>query len=406
MHEFEQELPPETTLRKGRKKGSYLYRQLAATLAELIEAGQYAAGQRLPSMEQLAAHFAVNKLTVYKALQFLSKEGYVRTVRARGTFVSPERAGRMPTSLRTAIPLVGTMTPDRISPPPSKGISNIAIVSRVMMPGLTGHYHLMLVDSIGNRLAAHGMGMLMLPTQMFPDEGAVVEAARRCGAVGLICVGELRSDVIGGLLALPGVPCVLLDYCGIGIPADTICQNNRSGAYLAVRHLLETGRRRIAIVCGPEDQRVSAERWEGAMHALREDKIAQPVAVAHGNFSKVSGGFAMRELLDGGAGFDAVFFMNDEMALGGLEVARERGLRVPQDFAVMGYDDIPLASESIISLSTVRAPVYQMGELAVEHLMEMRSNPEFPARTQEIIPSLKIRNTTAPVGVRQAVTPA
>lgn len=376
---------PAVELRRGRNKGTYLYRQFADSVEEQIRSGHYQPGQKLPSMDQLAANFSINKLTVYKALQELARRGVIRTVRAQGTFVSGGEDDP-----RVAAPggVVGTARLNGLS---------VGVVSRVMPPGNTGYYHLMLVDALRRGLDQFGAGLLLLPTNSLEHEEEIAGLVRESPVGGILCIGELETRTFQALMSDTRKPLVLLDYCEIGLPADTICQNNRNGAYLAVEHLLASGRKRIALVCGPEDQRVSLERREGALHALRQYGFNAPVRLEEGNFSKVSGCRAMERLLASGEPFDAVFFMNDEMALGGLEVARTAGKHVPEDFAVIGYDDIPLAGEQIISLSTVRAPVEQMGRLAVEHLMALRENPAMIKRSQELMPELVARRSTAPV---------
>ncbi len=376
---------PAVELRRGRKKGSYLYRQFAASVEQMIREGHFQPGQKLPSMDQLAASFSLNKLTVYKALQVLARRGVIRTVRAQGTFVS----GGAGTPAATAGEN-GTVTipaTQRISLP-------VGVVSRVMAPGITGFYHLMLLDAMRNRLDAFGSGLLMLPTNSLPEEEQVAEVAQRSSVCGIICIGELKRSTLQMLQRRLRVPLILLDYREIGLPADTICQNNRNGAFLAVEHLLANGRKRIAIICGPDDQRVSQERLEGALHALRQYGVEAPVCIEKGNFSKNSGNLAMARLLARNLSVDGIFCMNDEMALGALEVARAQGLRTPEDLALIGYDDIPLAGEDIISLSTVRAPVQQMGWLAVEHLMALRTNPQQVQRTQELMPELVVRRSS------------
>lgn len=392
---------PAVELRRGRKKGTYLYRQFADSVEQLIREGHFQPGQKLPSMDQLAANFELNKLTVYKALQVLAKRGVIRTVRAQGTFVTGGAGGPAP----GAVPSGGSFgggagggaNPARPAMllPAQKTALPVGVVSRVMMPGHTGYYHLMLLDAMRNRLDAFGSGLLMLPTNSLPEEEQIAEVAQRSPVCGIICIGELKRSTLQMLQGRLRVPLLLLDFREIGLPADTICQNNRNGAFLAVEHLLATGRKRIAIICGPDDQRVSQERLEGAFHALRQYGIDAPVCMEKGNFSKQSGNLAMARLLARGVAFDGLFCMNDEMALGALEVARSQGRHAPQDFALVGYDDIPLAGEDIISLSTVRAPVQQMGWLAVEHLMLLRTNPQQVQRTQELMPELVVRRTSS-----------
>ncbi|MEU3632671.1 MULTISPECIES: LacI family DNA-binding transcriptional regulator [Streptomyces] len=143
--------------------------------------------------------------------------------------------------------------------------------------------------------------------------------------------------------------------------------DNRGGAREAVRYLLGLGRERIAHLAGPSDQTSATDRLAGYRDVLLD---ADPGLVAQGDFTEESGARAMAELLERRPGLDAVFAGNDLMASGALRVLRERGLRVPQDVAVVGFDDMASVAETTDPpLSTVRQDIEGMGRLMVRLLM-------------------------------------
>ncbi|WP_016905165.1 LacI family DNA-binding transcriptional regulator [Streptomyces xiaopingdaonensis] len=148
--------------------------------------------------------------------------------------------------------------------------------------------------------------------------------------------------------------------------------DNRGGARQAVAHLRARGRRRIAVITGPLDQTSAQDRLDGYHDALAESDGAPRQAtplVAHGAFTAEGGEAAMAELLDADPEIDAVFAGSDLMASGALRTLHRRGLRVPEDVAVVGYDDLEPAAWSEPTLTTVRQDVERMGSMMAELLL-------------------------------------
>jgi DNA-binding LacI/PurR family transcriptional regulator len=143
--------------------------------------------------------------------------------------------------------------------------------------------------------------------------------------------------------------------------------DNRGGAREAVRHLLSLGRRRIATITGPLDQTASVDRLDGYRDILMD---ADARLVVEGDFSEAGGARAMAELLDRAPDLDAVFVASDLMASGALRVLRERGRRVPEGVAVVGFDDMASVAEGTDPpLTTVRQEIEEMGRLMVRLLL-------------------------------------
>lgn len=148
--------------------------------------------------------------------------------------------------------------------------------------------------------------------------------------------------------------------------------DNRGGGRIAVEHLLSLGRRRIGHISGPLDQTSAADRWLGYRDALGDGAAA---LLERSDFTQAGGAQAMARLLETAPDLDAVFAGNDLMACGALEVLRQRGLRVPQDVAVVGFDDIEsVALSADPPLTTVRQDVEEIGRemtrLLLRHLAE------------------------------------
>ncbi|MGW1818368.1 LacI family DNA-binding transcriptional regulator [Streptomyces sp. NPDC002125] len=169
--------------------------------------------------------------------------------------------------------------------------------------------------------------------------------------------------------------------------------DNRGGARAAVRHLVSLGRRRIAHIAGPRDQTSALDRIDGYHDVLPD---AGPELIADGDFTPEGGARAMAELLAAHPDLDAVFVSNDMMASGALRVLRERGVRVPEDVAVVGFDDMASVAEATEPpLTTVRQDVEGMGRLMVRLLME-RLNSDTGSWPESVItPTELIRRASA-----------
>lgn len=149
--------------------------------------------------------------------------------------------------------------------------------------------------------------------------------------------------------------------------------HNAAPAGRATEHLLSLGHRRVAhISYGSFEYQGATERLQGYQGALAGAGFAfDRSLVREGDFSPESGFATMTSLLDAGAEFTALFASNDTVALGAMAALRARGLRIPEDVAVVGYDDIPLAAFSAPPLTTVRSPALEHGSLAAEMLISL-----------------------------------
>lgn len=179
-----------------------------------------------------------------------------------------------------------------------------------------------------------------------------------------------------------------IPYLFIGRPQDdddcpAVLVDNIGGARQMAHHFAEHGFRRILLIAGAPDNLDSNDRVYGFKLGLSErGLVPDRLDLVHGDFSRESGRDAAREML-AGAEYDAVFAANDFMALGAILHCRERGIRVPEDLAVCGFDDALFAEFLIPSLTTVRQPMFDIGSVAMEEVVRALERPS--AREQRII---------------------
>jgi DNA-binding LacI/PurR family transcriptional regulator len=185
-----------------------------------------------------------------------------------------------------------------------------------------------------------------------------------------------------------------------------VCADNRQGGRLAAEHLLLLGHRAIGIVSALPLDEGMADREAGFLDALRAAGLAtdrSSVPVTYGDHQIEGGRIATTELLAHEPGLTAVFVLNDLMALGALEAARESGRRIPQDLSIVGFDDIPFAALANPPLTTVGQPIRQLGEQAADLLLHVIEHGAAPAQDQGapnvLLPNRLIqRASTARVG--------
>jgi LacI family transcriptional regulator len=179
----------------------------------------------------------------------------------------------------------------------------------------------------------------------------------------------------------------------------TVGATNFTGGVTAAEHLLSLGHRRIAHAGGPQSFDCSHARLAGYSSALRQAGIELDESlITHSTFSYDAGRRAARDLLDRSDRPTAIFAASDEIALGMMEEARRRSIRIPQDLSVVGFDDTFLASRSVPPLTTVAQPLLEMGRVAARSLAQMISNDVVSTRHIELATRLVIRDSTAPHG--------
>jgi LacI family transcriptional regulator len=212
---------------------------------------------------------------------------------------------------------------------------------------------------------------------------------------GLVAIEpEGTLDYLADLYA-SGLPVVLIDDRGNGPQLPSVATTNRAGGALAARHLWELGRRRPLVITGPEKFGCTQDRLGGFADTFAAaGSPVDPRLVVEGDFTYDAGSRAVKDSLDAGLSFDAVFAHNDLSAAGALQALRHAGRAVPDDVAVVGFDDIAHAAHTEPPLTTIRQPMRQMGETAARRLIAHFDGTPL-TRDPAILPAtLVVRETT------------
>ena len=210
----------------------------------------------------------------------------------------------------------------------------------------------------------------------------------------LVIEPEGTLDYIAGLHAR-GLPVVMIDDRANRPLFPSVATTNRSGGHAAGEHLLEIGRRRPLVVTGLNRFGCTQERLDGFAEAYANAGLElDPTLVVEGDFTFDCGQVAVKRTIEAGIHFDAVFAHNDLSAAGAMQAVREAGRRVPEDVAVVGFDDLPLAATTEPPLTSVRQPLRQMGETAARLLLAHFDGAALPQSPTVIPTTLAIRGST------------
>lgn len=246
---------------------------------------------------------------------------------------------------------------------------------------LLNPFYAEIAQDIMERAQELGYGVALSSGASLQEERRAVEGFLNRGVDGLIvCSAQLADPVVDDLLE-QGRPFVLamrnVDRSPGGRAVNHVGLDNQGGAFMAMEHLLSLGHHRIGLIAGPREVSTGRDRQLGAMAALEKWGLKlDPELMAEGDFSRASGQELAVRLLDLPARPTAIFAMNDEMALGVLEAVQERGMSVPQDLALVGFDDIFMAGLKGIDLTTISQKKAVMGKMAVDRLIGLLQGHE------------------------------
>ena len=260
----------------------------------------------------------------------------------------------------------------------------------VVLPDLHGEFFSEIVRGMDREASRRGYLLLLSTLHAGGEKATNAMRAMRGRVDGLIVMApHLGADELSA--ALPkGLPSILINTRAGAGQHPSIHLDNAAGVRAVVEHLASLGRKRLVHIAGPADN-IDAQEREAA---FREAVAAHGLEgrIVGGDFEMESGEAAIRRLLAEAIEFDAVFAANDNMAIGTLEALRAAGKRVPEEVAVVGFDDIPLARH--MGITTVRVRIAELGERALQRLVDGfvkdQGGDELHA------PELVIRSTTDP----------
>lgn len=258
----------------------------------------------------------------------------------------------------------------------------------------TDPYFPILIQGVASACNAHDRSVMLWLADPEYERRTISQILYSGLIEGVILASMLMDDSLLPSLIKSNFPFVLVGRHPTDSRVSYVDVDNINSARQAVTYLLEQGYRRIATIAGPRNMIAGADRLEGYTMALRDQGIAiDPNLVVGGDFSEDSGYSATQKLLPFKP--DAIFAASDAMALGALRALRDANLRVPQDIALVGFDDMPFAARTDPPLTTVRQPVHRAGVVAAEMLIDLIATPNAKPRRTILPTELVIRETCA-----------
>ena len=257
----------------------------------------------------------------------------------------------------------------------------------VLLPDLYGEFFSEVIRGIDLAARRGGYHLLVSGSHGDRDETEAMVRAMRGRVDGLIVLspdvdrGALRANVPDKF------PVVLLNSAGGGRSFDSIAVDNFGGATAMMRHLARLGHRRVAFIEGPSGNRDASERLRGYREAMRSVGEWSKELEIPGNFREEAGYEACGRIRKLRPRPSAVFAANDSMAIGLLYACREEGVRVPEELAIAGFDDIPIVRFITPSLTSVRVPIAELGTCAAQRLLNVLDGKPAGRPRQEVLPT-------------------
>jgi LacI family transcriptional regulator len=265
----------------------------------------------------------------------------------------------------------------------------------LLVHSLNVEYFGEIARGVDEALAADQYDLMLFTTHRRKGrESAYVTKLTRNLVDGLLLVLPRNAEAYLETLRHRRFPHVLVDHQGIGSDVPSVGATNRQGGYDGTRYLIELGHRRIGFITGDMGMGCARDRLAGYLQALNEAGLSpDPTLIREGDFLQPRGFLCADELLNLTQPPTAIFASNDVSAVGAMEAVRNRGLRIPEDVSILGFDDIPQAAQVHPALTTVRQPLAEMGRTAVELLFAYITEPDAAVRRIELPTQLIVRQS-------------
>jgi LacI family transcriptional regulator len=269
----------------------------------------------------------------------------------------------------------------------------------LVVSNITNAFYPELIDAISERAFAAGYTVILgSSAEDSHRQSLVLRSLTQQRVDGVV----LTSTLIGGESEIEpfisqGIPMVFANRVNERLEADSVAIDNREGGRIAAMHLGDGGRERIAFIGGRPDTSTNRDKLAGYVQALGERGIAiDSTLVRHGEYTRASGERAVRDLVALAVPFDGIVAADDTIALGCLDALADARLDVPGDVAIVGFDDIDVASLRAVSLTTVSSKAERVGSLAIELLLDrLEGSYAGPPRRVTLPPELVVRRSSS-----------
>ena len=341
------------------KKFVPLYRKVYLDLRERIEKGEFVPGERLPYERELCQHYNVKRVTVRRALELLSEEGLIEKRMGLGSFV------KHPLSIADMDDAAGSASPPMENSGGNKTILFIMRRNENDIHHNTTSCNTLLFFAMEQICRQHGY---LLSYVSFEDEQTVLQIIQRNTFSGVFLVSSFQDQTLRDVLYRQHIPTVLLN--SVDPNFTSVMPDNQGALGLVVSHLYEMGHRRIGFIGGMPESLNAQERWESFCFAMHQHGLSvDPALYRVGNWTYEGGRNAVKELLTVQPRPTAVFAASDMMAAGAMDELKHRGVHVPEDISVVGFDNLDVDVLLSPPLTSATVDFTQMARVAFGHLL-------------------------------------
>ncbi len=354
-----------------------LYQQLADLLKDQIQTGIYPSGTRLESEPEFAVRYDIARGTVRQAMDLLVEEGLLNRIQGKGTYVA---------------------SADRITCTNQVG---------VVVPYINDNLTIGFLNGIESVLREHRYSLIYSPSEcdlnLEKEQIQHLMAEKVCGLI-LMPVSTSNEAALISRVLSKDIQLVVIDRAIPGWVTNGVFVDNLGGGMLAVNHLLEQGYQRVGCITEATYVSAVADRVRGYELAMRQAGLLPLAAIPldwqhvhwdlHPPVFTLEQMLAVEQFIHSSQEPTAIFCVNDFIAIGVMKYLLAKGYKIPDDVAIAGFDDIPLAQYLPVPLTTVKQPGLEVGREAANLIISLLNDPQQTQRTIVLPTSLVIRQST------------
>jgi len=334
-------------------------------------------GEKIPSERDLAETYEISRTTTRNAISSLIHEGFLTRLRGSGTFVTNKADETIQKGSKLKNIAFIRYGEDSSTYSITKDIFWFEVLEGIQKKSANSDYHLFFYS---------------LSQSDVENPKTINDIQKRVDG---IIIAQLKDKILLKNFQSPDVPVVLISPRFEGIDLDTIYLDNYGGAFKAASYLAEAGHKEIAIINGPTNTKQAMDRLKGYKTALKDYGIEiKNSNIAGGlDWDTQFGVDAMEDLLSKNSNITAVLCANDILASGAMQVLKNKGIIIPGEISIIGFDDTKLSTLTNPALTTIHVPKREIGEFAANRLFERITTPELPTISVTISTSLIERNS-------------
>lgn len=356
------------------------YKSIAKFLIQKIQKGEYKKNTFLPSEAELSKMFKVSRVTIRQALNILIHENLIKPIAGVGSVVVNDTPGKFSTEASSG---------------GAKSIYFVLILSKTVKWGIENPFYAEIISGAEQKIREIGYHLLFTLYEDIRRASDLSELIVKKHINGFLLIGDMDEKFIN-LVKKSGLPVVIINNpIGEKYELPVVINDDFRGGFEATKFLYNTGCKKIACIKGPSTSMSCEERYKGYLSALRNLGLEiNENLIVEGNLEFESGYDAVKKIFSSKIMPDGIFAINDTMAIGALKFIIERGIEIPKEVSIIGFDNIAQSSQVVPSLTTVDVQRKEMGYIAASKLIEfIESNSRFyPIRI--ILPSKIIERET------------